>query len=222
MSVIAVTGLAFEARIAAGAEVRTVASGGDRKRLLAALEAGFARSATAIMSFGIAGGLDDALAPGTWVVADQVTSSSDSWAVNEDWRQALAHLLPGAVRGRIAGVDSPVAAPAEKRALRSATGALAVDMESHLVAAFAAGRGVPFAVFRVIADPASRSLAPAAMLGMRHDGTVDQLAVFAALMRAPWQLPALLRNALDTRTAVNALSRGRRLLGPGLGYPNLR
>ena len=222
MSVIAVTGLAFEARIAAGPGIRTVASGGDSKRLLAALEAGFARSATAIISFGIAGGLDSAAAPGTWVVADYVTSSSDSWAVDEEWRRALAHHLPGAVRGRVAGADAPLATPNEKRALGSATGAVAVDMESHLVAAFAAGRGVPFAVFRVIADPVSQALAPAAMQAMRPDGSIDRLAVLASLFRRPGQLPALVRNALDTRTAVRALSRGRRLLGPGLGYPNLR
>ena len=29
------------------------------------------------------------------------------------------------------------------------------------------------------------------------------------------------RNAMDVRTALRALSRGRRLLGPGLGYPDL-
>jgi len=221
MSIIAVTGLAFEARIAAGPGVRTVAGGGDRKRVLAALEAGFARSATAIISFGIAGGLDETAAPGTWVVADHVTSSSNSWAVDEAWRLALAQCLPGAVRARVAGADTVLATPSEKRAFGAATGAFAADMESHLVAEFAAYRGVPFAVFRVIADPVTRSLAPAAAQGMRPDGNIDLPAVFGSLIRNPAQLPTLMRNALDTRTAVRALSRGRRLLGPGLGYPDL-
>jgi len=221
MSVIAVTGLAFEASIAAGPGVRTVAGGGDRKRILAALEAGFARSATAIISFGIAGGLGETAVPGTWVVADLVTSSSNSWATDEAWRLALTRSLPGAVRARVAGADTVHATSSEKRAFGAATGAFAVDMESHLVAEFAAYRGVPFAVFRVIADPVTRSLAPAAVQGMRPDGRIDQRAVFGSLIRKPGQLPMLMRNALDTRTAVRALSRGRRLLGPGLGYPDL-
>jgi len=40
------------------------------------------------------------------------------------------------------------------------------------------------------------------------------------LARAPGQLPLLLRTAIDARTAFRALLRGRRLLGPGLAYPD--
>jgi hypothetical protein len=93
-------------------------------------------------------------------------------------------------------------------------------MESHVVAAFAARHNVPFAVFRVVADPLQQTLAPAALAGMHSDGTVNQRAVLGSLLRRPGQLPLLLRNAIDTRTALRALSRGRRLLGPGLGYPD--
>ena len=52
-SVVAVTGLDFEARIAKGPHVRTVACGGDRGALAAALERELARGATAILSFGL-------------------------------------------------------------------------------------------------------------------------------------------------------------------------
>jgi hypothetical protein len=105
--------------------------------------------------------------------------------------------------------------------LGAATGAFAVDTESHVVAAFAAAHGVPFAVFRVIADPMSSALAPATFRGMRSDGTINQRAVLGSILRTPGQLPMLVRNAIDARTAYRALSRGRRLLGPGLCYPNL-
>ena len=115
-----------------------------------------------------------------------------------------------------------VGEPADKHALGAALGALAVDTESHVVAAFATAHGVPFAVFRVIADPASRALAPAAYKGMRRDGTIDRRAVLGSLLREPGQLPLLLRNAADTRRALRALSHGRRLLGPGLGHPDFR
>jgi len=221
LTVIAVTGLAFEARIAAGPGVRTVAGGGDRQQLTVALEREFARGAAALISFGIAGGLDAAAKPGTWFVADAVVAHGERWRVDADWARLLAERLPGAARGDIAGTDAIIAMPAAKRAMGLATGAYALDMESHVVAAFAAARGVPFAVFRVIADPVSRSLAQAATLGMRRDGSVNQRAVLGSLLRAPGQLPLLVRNALDAGEARRALSRGRRLLGLGLGYPDL-
>jgi len=221
MSVIAVSGLAFEARIAAGPGVRTIAGGGDAFGLAVALERAFAQRAAAIISFGIAGGLSTAATPGTWLVADAVVTRTARWPVDAAWAAALALCLPGAVNGDLAGADAIISAPADKLALGAATGAFAVDTESHVVAAFAATHGVPFAVFRVIADPVSRALAPATFRGMRSDGTINQRAVLGSILRTPGQLPMLVRNAIDARTAYRALSRGRRLLGSGLGYPNL-
>ena len=43
------------------------------------------------------------------------------------------------------------------------TGAFAADMESHVVARIANERQLPFAVLRVIADPANQRLPPAAI-----------------------------------------------------------
>jgi adenosylhomocysteine nucleosidase len=219
--VVAVTGLNVEARIADGPRVRTIAGGGDAERLTLALEREFARGAAAIISFGIAGGLAAAATPGTWLVANAVITRALRWSVDAAWAMALANQLPGAVRGDLAGSDAIISEPGDKHALGKATGALAVDTESHVVAAFAASRGIPFAVFRVIADPSTRALAPATSRGMRSDGTINQRAVLGAVVRSPGQLPLLLQNAIDVRIALRALSRGRRLLGPGLGYPDL-
>lgn len=220
--VVAVTGLAFEARIAAGPGVRSVAGGGDHGGLEAALERELARGASAIISFGISGGLVVEASAGTWLVADAVITRMARWPVDAAWAAALQRQLPGAIRGSVAGADAIIASTAEKRALGLTTGAFAVDMESHVAAAFAARHNLPFAAFRVIADPLARALAPATFGAMRPDGTVNRRAVLGSLLRMPGQLPLLARNALDTRTAVRALSRGRRLLGPGLGHPDFR
>jgi hopanoid-associated phosphorylase len=220
-SVVAVTGLNIEARIAQGTGVRTIAGGGDAQRLAAALEREFTRGAAAIISFGIAGGLAATAVPGTWLVADAVIAYATRWRVDAAWSGALANRLPGAARGDIAASDAIIAEAGDKLALGRATGALAVDTESHVVAAFAVAHGIPFAVFRVIADPATRALAPATSHGMRSDGTIDRRAVLGAIVRRPGQLPLLVRNAIDVRTALRALSRGRGLLGPCLGYPDL-
>jgi hypothetical protein len=64
-NVIAVTGLAFEARIAAGPGVNVLCAT-ERSRLLEWLEASIAYQCSGIISFGIAGGLDCRLSPGDW------------------------------------------------------------------------------------------------------------------------------------------------------------
>ncbi len=220
-AVVAVSGLALESRIAAGPGVRTLAGGGDGDQLAAALERELARGAIAFMSFGIAGGLANAATPGTWLVANNIVTRTRRWPADAAWTAALLRSLPGATSADLAGADAIVAAPEAKRALEAATGAFAVDTESHIVAAFAAAHGLPFAAFRVIADPVSRALSDAASRGMRPDGSINQFAVLGSVLRSPGQLAALMRNAIDARIALRSLSRGRRLLGPRLGYPDL-
>src|SRR5258708_28707707 len=64
---IAVVGLAFEARIAAGPGVRVICSG-NGKELAASLSKAIAEGATGVVSFGVAGGLAPARRPGAFVL----------------------------------------------------------------------------------------------------------------------------------------------------------
>ena len=219
--VVAVTGLVKEARIAAGPGVLAIAGGGSAAALVAALERELARGVGAVISFGIAGGLAEDVASGTWIVARTIVTRAERWPCDAAWVRILAARLPGARTADLAGIDAPVADPAAKRALRRATGAAAVDTESHIAAALAAAHGLPFAAFRVVADSVRRSLPPAASVAVAPDGTISAGAVLGSLARAPAQLPSLLRTAIDARTAFRALSRGRRLLGSGFAYPDL-
>ena len=116
------------------------------------------------------------------------------------------------------GVDSPLIHPGDKVQLHSTTGAVAADMESHIVARLAVRAGRPFAVLRVIADPAERGLPPAAVIGMKPGGGVNVIGVLASLLRNPRQLPVLARVATDVRTAMQVLSLCRASLGPDLGW----
>jgi hopanoid-associated phosphorylase len=217
--VIAVTGLSFEARIAAGAGV-TVVCGGDRQMLFTALNEAVMRGASGIISFGTAGGLAYDGVPGRWVVAPAVVTESARFPTSLSWSTRIRQVLSTSTPADIAGVDVPVADPQAKRLLHLRTGAAAVDMESHVAAATATARGLPFAACRVIIDPLCRALPPAALLDLRSDGTPDIGAVIKSLLRRPGQMPALMRIAMDARAARAALQRGRRLLGAGLGFPD--
>lgn len=220
---IVVVGLAFEARIAAGPGLRVICSG-DGRNLAAAIAHEIAAGCPGLVSFGVAGGLAPDLVSGSCVVASEVVFGEARWRTDQRWSERMLRTIPGAVSGGLLGVKAPVARPEDKRALHLESGAVAVDMESHIVARMASAAGVPFAAIRVITDPAERALPRSALAGMRPDGTTNVAAVLRALARRPRDLPALFQTALDARTARAALLRGRQLLGPGLGRlpPDLR
>lgn len=209
-------GLAFEAKIVADAGMRVICSG-DGRNLAATLTHAIDEDCGGLISFGVAGGLDPRLGPGTCVVASEILSGATSFLTDPDWTRKLADTIPDAVCGTIVGVPKPVAHTDAKRALHDRTGAMAVDMESHIVAEIGAAHGLPVAAIRVITDPAARALPKAALAAMRPNGTTDILAMVRQVMRQPRELPALMRTALDARAARATLVRGRRLLGPGLG-----
>jgi len=160
----------------------------------------------AVLSFGIAGGLDPSLRPGDLVVASRVRGPGGAYLADPAWAAALARAT-GARLGILAGAAAAVATPAAKRALRDATGALAVDMESEAVAAFAALHSLPFAALRAVADPADAVVPRAALVGLDADGRAAPGRVLLALLRRPGELRPLLRVAADARTALAALRR---------------
>jgi adenosylhomocysteine nucleosidase len=217
--IIAVTCLSFEARVAAGPGVSVLC--GTAQRYVDKLESAVRAGGSGIISIGIAGGLAPGLKPGDWVVASNVVADGVRIPTDRGWSRRLLEALPHAVYADISGVDAPVVHRADKRELHVSNGTVAVDMESHIAARIAAAHGVPFAACRVIIDPAERTLPPAALVGLRADGTADVLGVVRSLLRQPKQVFALMRVVADLRAARTALFRGRRQMGAELGFPRL-
>lgn len=182
---------------------RIVCAGGNPARLAAALEAAPGPIA-AVLSFGIAGGLDPELRTGDLVVASRVRGPSGAYSADHDWAMRLA-AATGARVGTLAGAAEVAGTPGEKARLRAMTGALAVDLESEAAAAFAARRGLPFAALRAIADEAGSVLPRAAAVGLNPDGSPAPGRVLLALLRRPGELGALLKVARDSGSAMRAL-----------------
>jgi adenosylhomocysteine nucleosidase len=218
--ILAATGLQRERRIVAGPDIEAIASGGDPVRLEAMLDR-LAGTASGIISIGIAGALAVGLPVGQWVVADAVLVDGESLPTDAAWTGRLAARLPEAARGGLLGVNAMVADATQKASLHSTTGAVAVDMESHIVARVARRHRLPFAAARVISDAAHHDLPPAVLVGMKSDGGMDLPAVLRSLLANPGQLPALIRTGLEAERGFRALLRGHRRLGPGLGGPDL-
>ena len=133
-----------------------------------------------------------------------------------EWSATLVRALR-AQAGYVLGSDAIIADADAKAAAHAATGAIAVDMESHIAAAVAARHGLPFAAARVVSDAADRGLPKAALAGMAADGRMDISAVLKALAADPRQLSALIGIGFEAEVAFRELGRGRNLLGPGLG-----
>ena len=218
--ILAATGLQRERRIVAGPDIEAIASGGDPVRLEAVLDR-LAGSASGVISIGIAGALAVGLPVGQWVVADAVLVDGESLSTDPAWTSRLAARLPEAARGVLLGVNAMVAEATQKASLHSTTGAVAVDMESHIVARVARRHRLPFAAARVISDAAHHDLPPAVLVGMKSDGGMDLPAVLRSLLANPGQLPALIRTGLEAERGFRALLRGHRRLGPRLGGPDL-
>ena len=213
---IVVVGMAFEARIARGLGVPVVC-GGDGHNLQTSLARAMAAGCGGLISFGVAGGLRPDLKPGTCVIASTILDDEMNCATDARWAQRLMKIVPSAALGPIVGVREPIAHAADKSALHRQTGAIAVDMESHVVARAALQHGVPLAAMRVVVDPVERTIPRSALAGARPDGTIDPVAVMRSLLRNPTDLGGLLRMSFDARTARATLVRGAALLGPGLG-----
>jgi adenosylhomocysteine nucleosidase len=210
MPVAAICGLAAEARIARRAGLVAVATGGDAARTTAAVERQLIDGA-AIVSFGIAGGLDPSLASGTLLLPRGVREAEGARiAVDADWhgrvRAALARLSLPPHEGDLIGAAQAVTTVTEKAALFRRTGAAAVDLESTVVARAAARAKRPFLVLRAVADPAARDLPPAAAIALGEHGGPALGPILLSVLGQPGQIAGLLKLARDTRQALATLA----------------
>jgi adenosylhomocysteine nucleosidase len=221
--VLVAVGLDFEARLALGhGDVKVCC--GRHTQMAVALATAVGPGCSGIVSFGIAGGLDPELRTGHHIVASSVIGTNGvrtALPTDERWAQHLLRTRPQAVHAPILGVDRPVTHPEDKVRLFRQTGAAAVDMESHIAASVAMRHGLPFAVLRVVADPAEQRVPHAALHGMRPDGSLDAIGVLQALCRRPADIAGMPRVAHNTYRARAALGRALTGLGRGFGLLDL-
>lgn len=198
-----VVGLAAEARIAVRFGFPVQAGGGTPEGAAAAAKRLIGQGVTALVSFGLAGGLDPALRPGAVIVPSVVLA--DGTALCSD--PALAVRFGGLTSHTIFAGSAVAVLAAEKRRLHAATQAHAIDLESGAVATIASQHGLPFLVVRAICDPAERDLPPAALVALNPDGGIGFFGVLRSVAAQPWQIPGLLALARDAAHARRALVR---------------
>ncbi len=154
--------------------------------------------ATALVSWGLAGGLDPVLRAGTICLPSVVAApGGETFVTDLHFREILRAAIAArctVVGGKLLCSSGAIDAIAAKSQLFLETGAVAVDMESAGVAAVAASHGLPFIAVRVIADAAGDALPPAVVAATR-DGQVRLLPLLFGIARSPRQIAPLLRLA---------------------------
>jgi adenosylhomocysteine nucleosidase len=215
--VLCTSGLAAEARVARAAGFQVIVGAGDPRRTAALVEAA-ARRAKCLVSFGVAGGLAPHLRPGQVILSADVIGDERRWRSNQRFQEQVSGLARriGALEGPVLGSSDILSTEEDKIAAWRDTGALAVDLESAIVARTAELAGLPFLVLRTVADPATRELPPAALIPLAVNGTPAVLSVIREVMRRPGQIAALFGLARETRQALTALAGPARALRAAL------
>ncbi len=184
------------------------------------------KGATALLSWGSAGGLSQRLSPGSLILPEIVIASDRSvYHVDSSWHEDLCNRLRGQVEfhtGPLAESPTVVRTPSEKAILFQQTGAIGVDMESAAVAAVAQGARVPFVAVRAVADSRDVAVPNSALYACDEFGRLNFLKLIRGIVVRPTEFFSLIRLGRDYRAAQNTLARVARITGSDLLVPQDR
>ncbi len=158
-----------------------------------------------LLSFGLAAGLDPALPPGAIVIPSAVKAWGNTWACDPTLRHILGGDQQGTVNGPLLHSDDVVLQAQHKADLFASTHCAALDMESGFLARAAHDAGLPFAVLRVVCDPATRSLPPVTACVLSPDGGLKIGLLLRSLLRHPAQISGLMTLGRDAGLARKAM-----------------
>lgn len=220
-----ITGLQSEARCLSqfptDQRPTILCSGANAARARSAAHELIAGGCDALVSFGIAGGLTPGLGTGVLVIAETIIAPDGRrYDTNAAWRSSVGAAAVNKLDiriGNLVGSDEAITTLDGKRRLWEASGAVAVDMESHAVAGAAAERQVPFLALRVVADSHDRVLPSWVGKGVNKNGSLRLGVIVKEVISAPGEFPDLVRLGLENRRALGVLSRVATLIGPRLG-----
>jgi adenosylhomocysteine nucleosidase len=180
------------------------------------------RGAAALVSWGCAAALDSGLRSGDLILASRILGADGAeYAADAAWRTRIERALSAELTvaaGTLAESAAIVASAADKRALRSATGAVAVDMESAAVAAAAESSGLPFLAVRAVADSASMKLPRSVLVAIDARGAVSLPKLLSYSLVHPAEFVELARLGRAFGAAMKTLGLVADGLGPDLSF----
>jgi adenosylhomocysteine nucleosidase len=181
------------------------------------------KGATALLSWGSAGGLAPRLFPGDLILPKTIIAFDQSvYHVETSWHERFCNQLKGHVSFHtepLVESATVVRTPAEKADLFHQTGAIGVDMESVAVAIVAKEARIPFMVVRAVADSTDTTIPKSALSAIDEFGRLSSLKLIQGLVERPGELLALIRIARSYRAAQRTLAIVASLTGYNLLIP---
>jgi adenosylhomocysteine nucleosidase len=162
-----------------------------------------------VVSAGVCGGLDPRLVPGDLVLPTRVVGAGGEAQPISASAHARALALAGARAdtGLLATSASVLTTPEDKAALRAATGAVAVDMESAPIVTAARSAGVAALVVRGVSDAAGSSVPAALSALVSPEGRVRGGRALLLALTQPQTLPRALALRRGSRLALASVAR---------------
>jgi len=188
----------FRKLMRARADVQIIVTGMGARRAEGAARQALERSTPRIVySCGFAGALDPGLVAGDVLFGSASTSPS------------LAHKLrqAGAKPTTFFCAVNVATTAAEKSALRTRTGADAVEMESGIISEVCRQRGIECVTVRAISDAAHENLPLDFNALMTPEFELSSARLAVAIIKAPHKIPALIRLGGKSASAAKQLAR---------------
>lgn len=197
-----------------GVSLIAVLGGMGQENAMASARWLISRKVRALVSLGVAGGLDPTLKAGDTVFGDVIYQDQGSHC-QKVWegmpgranviRERLQKKGIRSSSGGIVSVKKPALSTSAKKKLHLETGALATDMETGSVAVVASESAVPFFAFRTICDPADREIRDSFFRCLDPDGRIKVLRIVLAVLRSPLLISDLLTLKRDYQSALTGL-----------------
>jgi adenosylhomocysteine nucleosidase len=154
-----------------------------------------------VLSAGFAGALDPSLAIGDVVLATEIVDTKGNlWQTTWPVEPLKGEWRPPMRRGRVLTSPELVDTPEKKNDLGLRQQAVAVDMESAVLARLCSRNEVPFGCVRSISDRADTTL-PSRLTELLNNGRASWPRLLAACLRSPGLVGELRRLARDTKRA---------------------
>ena len=187
---------AFQRLVAASSHARILLTGIGKRNAEKAIRASIAgERPSLVISSGFAGGLKPELETATVLFNTDGAPGLTAALVAAGARPASFHCA-----------DHVATTPEQKAALRKATNADAVEMESQILCAVCREYQIPAAIVRVVLDTANESLPLDFNQLMTPDQRLDPAKLSFAILKSPSKISALLRLQKQSRLAGEQLA----------------
>lgn len=163
----------------------------------------------ALISWGVAGGLNELLHSGDVIIANKIINDDTVIECTSEWQEQLLIQLSSAtyrvVSGSIYSSTSICSTAKDKNKLHIKTGADVIDMESAAIASLAREMQLDFIAIRTIADEAVAGIPPAVKRHTDELGRPKPIRFLLSCLLNPFQITSLILLARAFSKAMHTM-----------------